>query len=168
MRSTWSNHPWAKDAPGEALHFVADMEGLRLTGLDTTVTCSAAGSVTGHLEWLEKQLYAESGSVSLLFLHHHVFETGISAMDRIMCGGLQEMAEMFAHPPCKPMAIATGHVHRPASSNFAGIPAYICGSICPANPLWFDAEKIPRVADPTLLMIHRFASTRLTSYPVSV
>ncbi|CCK00685.1 3',5'-cyclic-nucleotide phosphodiesterase [Cronobacter malonaticus 507] len=46
----------------------------------------------------------------------------------------------------------------------AGIPAYICGSVCPANPLWLGGAHVPEVCDPPALMVHRLENGMLASH----
>lgn len=156
------------DTPTQALHFSHQAGGLRLIGLDSTVAGQDYGSVNGHLEWLDKQLNDAGNSPALLFMHHHVFESGIPTLDESMCRGIDSLETLIKNAPARLLAIATGHVHRPVAGTFAGIPAYICGSVCPANPVWFGTENIPPVAEPPALMIHRYVNNRLTSHHVCV
>ncbi|WP_225758810.1 metallophosphoesterase [Leclercia sp. Marseille-Q4284] len=64
--------------------------------------------------------------------------------------------------------IASGHVHRPIAGMFAGIPAHICASVCPANPVCFGTERVPPAEDAPGLMIHRYMNSVLTSHHVRV
>ena len=168
MRSVWHENRWAQDAGGEALHFIHDIGGVRLLGLDSTISYKDYGSVADHLEWLDKQLSDAASPPSLLFMHHHVFESGIPTLDETMCRGLPGMEDLIRRAPARLLAISTGHVHRSIAGTFAGIPAYICGSVCPANPVWFGTEKVPPANDPPALMIHRYVSNALTSHYVCV
>lgn len=156
------------DTPTQALHFSHQAGELRLIGLDSTVDRQDYGSVNGHLEWLDKQLNDAGNSPALLFMHHHVFESGIPTLDESMCRGVDLLETLIKNAPARLLAIATGHVHRPVAGTFAGLPAYICGSVCPANPVWFGTENIPPVAEPPALMIHRYVNNRLTSHHVCV
>ncbi|WP_312214079.1 metallophosphoesterase [Pseudescherichia sp.] len=165
MRAVWNNQPWSDTG---AMHFVKEISGMRLIGLDTTVNGAAAGSVLEHLSWLEKHLAADTTLPAILFLHHHIFKSGIPALDNIMCSGHRELERLLKNAPRPLVAITGGHVHRPMMSNVAGIPAFICGSICPANPLWLGGESVPPVYDPPSLMIHRFTDGTLVSHHVSV
>lgn len=167
MKRTW-NGMWVSDAPAGALNVIMDTGELRLIGIDTTLVGNAAGSLRHQLNWLENALTTGNATDSVIFMHHHVFASGIPTMDEIMCGGSAELADMLTRLPHKPLAIATGHVHRPMAGSFAGIPAYICGSVCPANPLWFGGDKVPPVNDPAMLTIHRFRDGVLVSHTVSV
>ncbi len=139
MRAVWPS--LAQQGP---LHAVVDTPALRVIGLDSTVERSAVGSVAAHLDWLAHQLDQAHGRPTLLFLHHHVFMSGIPSMDAIACRDAHALGTLLHHHPAKPLAIATGHVHRPAAGMLAGIPAYICGSVCPANPLWLGGAAIHR------------------------
>jgi 3',5'-cyclic-AMP phosphodiesterase len=165
MRAVWGKHRWADDASGDALHFAHQLGELRLIGLDSTLENETSGDVSGHLAWLEKQF---SDAPSLLFLHHHVFASGIPTLDKTMCQGARELAELVRRVPNHLLAISSGHVHRPIAGMFASIPAYICGSVCPANPVWFGTENIPPADDPPALMVHRFSGNAVASYHVSV
>ncbi|HEY0208654.1 metallophosphoesterase [Acerihabitans sp.] len=167
MRSIFGCNYWA-DGPSGALHFMADIGDIRLVGLDSTVKGTSAGEVIEHLPWLEKTLSTQGPATSILFLHHHVIRSGILAMDHIMCRESVKLGEFLRKHPRRPIAIATGHVHRPVAGALAGIPAYICGSICPANPLWFGADTVPPANDPPALMIHRWVNGSLVSHHISV
>lgn len=168
MQTTWHENHWAKNTPADALHFVQDMGGLRMLGLDSTVNKQNFGSVGEHLEWLERQLSDTPALPALVFLHHPVIASGIPTLDESMCRGLDKLESILRRSRVRILAIAAGHVHRPAAGMFAGVPAYICGSICPANPLWFGSQRVPPVNDPPALMVHRFASGVLTSHHVSL
>ncbi|PLR32981.1 metallophosphoesterase [Chimaeribacter arupi] len=152
----------------DALHFVAELSGIRLIGLDSTLPGSPAGSVSEHLRWLEHTLHTGGVTPSILFLHHHVFHSGIPTLDQIMCRDAEKLGALLRRHPRRPIAIATGHVHRPMAGNLAGIPAYICGSICPANPVWFGSDTVPPADDPPSLMLYRFADGALVSHIIAV
>lgn len=166
MRQTWGNDCWASEAPGELLHFSYDSGELLLAGLDSTVSEKSYGSVSGRLAWLDKQLRQAGDRPTLLFLHHHVFTSGIPTLDETMCRGLGELEELIRRPPARLLAISSGHVHRPVAGTFAGIQANICGSVCPANPLWFGSTSVPPATEPPMLMIHRYEAGRLSSHHV--
>ena len=168
MQSVWDHNTWAKGTHDGALHFACDRGDLQLVGLDSTVETQEYGSVTEHLGWLGEQLYAADGKPSLLFMHHHVFASGIPTLDKTQCRGLDGLAALIHRSPNRLLAIASGHVHRPVAGMFAGIPAYICGSVCPANPLWFGTANVPSVQDPPGLMLYRYDDRVLTGHHVSI
>lgn len=162
MRAVWGT------ATDDALHFTYDVGDLRLIGLDSTLANTTAGSVKKHIPWLEQQLRDVRAAPALLFLHHHVFPSGIPTLDKTMCAGVPELEDLIRRMPGTLLAIATGHVHRPVAASLAGIPAYICGSLCPANPVWFGGDTLPPANDPPALMIHRYVDNVLTSHHVSI
>ncbi|HDR2890786.1 TPA: metallophosphoesterase [Enterobacter asburiae] len=168
MRSVWDKKTWTLDAPDDALHFVHDAGALQLIGLDSTVAGQDYGSVDCHLEWLSAQLSRADASPSLLFLHHPVIASGIPTLDATRCQGLDKLEECLNNTPGRLLAIAAGHVHRPVAGMFAGIPAYICSAVCPANPLWFGTENVPPVEKSPGLMIHRYVEHELSSHFVCV
>ncbi|PAW33857.1 metallophosphoesterase [Pantoea vagans] len=168
MRSVWGNNKWAYDCPVEAMHFSHHAGDLRLIGLDSTVDAQKHGCVSDRLEWLYKQFNDADAAPALLFMHHHVVESGIPTLDETICRGGDKLEDFIRRNPQSVLAVCSGHVHRSIAGTFAGIPAYICGSICPANPVWFGTPNVPPVSDPPALMIHRFVSNILTSYHVCV
>ncbi|RJT39808.1 metallophosphoesterase [Rahnella woolbedingensis] len=168
MRSVLHNDLNADGEGDQAMHFVADMGEIRLIGLDATIPGASAASAGEHIPWLEKALSAKGNTASMLFMHHHVFPSGIPPLDDIMCGDAQKLGAFLRQNPQRPLAIATGHVHRPVAGTLAGIPAYICGSICPANPLWFGTVSVPPANDPPALMVHRFIDGSVVSHHVSL
>lgn len=168
IRSVWGESPWTNDASTDALHFIHDAGSLRLIGLDSTVDNQDYGNVTDHLAWLDKQFSDAENSPSLLFMHHHVFASGIPTLDETLCKGLGKLEALIRDTPNRLLALSSGHVHRPVAGTFAGIPAYICGSVCPANPVWLGTENVPPVGDPPALMIHRYVSNALSSHHVCV
>jgi len=168
IRAVWGENSWAKDACDGALHAVYEADGLRLIGLDSTVEGQAYGSVTDHLGWLEKALTRADATPSMLFLHHHVFASGIPTLDETRCRGLDGLEDLLHSAENRPLAIASGHVHRPVAGMFASIPAHICASVCPANPVWFGSDKVPPVENAPGLMIHRYVNGALISHHVAV
>ena len=168
MRGVWGEDAWANNTCDGALHAVYEAGDLRLIGLDSTVAGQDYGSVTDHLGWLEDQLNRADAMPSLLFLHHHVFASGIPTLDDTRCRGLEPLAEVIKSAANRPLAIASGHVHRPVAGLFAGIPAHICASVCPANPVWFGTDNVPPAEDAPGLLIHRYVNGALTSHHVGV
>ncbi|MRT48157.1 metallophosphoesterase [Raoultella sp. RIT712] len=168
MRATWGESRWAQDASTRALHAVHQAGALRLIGLDSTVEGEDYGDLSEHGAWLDSQLHHAGDSPVLLFTHHHLFPSGIPTLDPLMCRGLSELEHVIRNSPARLLAISAGHVHRPVVGTFAGVPAYICGSVCPANPVWFGTVNVPPVSDPPTLMLHRYIDNVLTSHNVGV
>ncbi|AEX52183.1 metallophosphoesterase [Rahnella aquatilis] len=133
---------------------------------DNWIPGNPSGTVGAHLPWLAENLTSDGPADSIVFMHHPVIRSGIPPLDQIMCGDVAKLAEFLSEHPRKPIAISAGHVHRSVVGQLAGIPAYICGSICPENPLWFGTEIVPPVNDSPSFMIHRYTESQLVSHPV--
>ena len=168
MRQVWGKDHWVQDAAEDAMHFIHNAHGMRLIGLDTSVSDENYGEVTEHLDWLENNLAAEGDTPAMVFMHHHFFTSGIPTLDETMCRGLSGLEAVIRRSPARVLAIASGHVHRPVVGTFAGIPASICGSVCPANPLWLGSDTVPAALEPSMLMIHRYEGKTLSSHHVCV
>lgn len=157
---------FARHTASDAMHFCQQLNGVAVIGVDVTVAGESRGDIRPHLPWLKNAL-AASPQPALLFLHQHLFPCGIAPLDSAMCDGGPELSQLINSLPFPPLALCSGHVHRPMSATFAGVPAFICGSICPANPLMLDAQHLPPVTDPAALMIHQIRNGRLVSHFVS-
>lgn len=150
-----------------ALHFSDVINGVPVIGIDTTLPGETRGDIAPHLTWLTEKL-ASFTQPALIFTHHHLFRCGIAPIDEVMCGGDAAFWQVLAGNPVAPLAVCSGHVHRSMSTTISSVPAYICGSICPANPLWLDESRIPPVTDPAGLMIYDLRGGGLVASQVSV
>jgi 3',5'-cyclic AMP phosphodiesterase CpdA len=150
------------------MHFVECHGEALIIGLDVSIDGENYGDVTGSLRWLQRTLASDLPGIPLLFTHHHVFRCGISPIDDVMCRGADALGDLLSVSGRRPVAIFSGHVHRSISSSLAKIPAHICGSICPANPLLLDPSRQPPVTDPPALMIHDLRNGELVSSYISV
>lgn len=98
-----------------------EREGGRLLLLDSTIPGEEAGEVgEAQLRWLEAACRDERPA--LLFMHHPPFAIGIPGMDAIRCRGEDGLRDWLAGKP-QVEALLCGHVHRHASTTFAGRPA---------------------------------------------
>lgn len=151
----------------EPLHFNETVEGISLIGVDVTVAGKSGGDITPHMPWLEQAL-REQAQPAMLFLHQHLFPSGIAPLDTAMCEGGEALAALINCLPHPPLAICCGHVHRAMASTFAGVAAYCCGSICPANPLLLDEKNVPPITDPVSLMLHDISPQGRVSHFIGV
>lgn len=149
------------------LHFHEYVNNVPVIGVDVTVAGESRGDIRPHLRWLDAALRAQP-QPAMVFLHQHLFPSGIAPLDNAMCDGGEALAQLLARLPHPPLALCAGHVHRAISTIFAGIPAYLCGSICPANPLMLNAQHIPVASDPPALLIHELRSDTSVSHFVSL
>lgn len=168
MRRTWDDNNWHPTSLPDSMNFNVALGEVCLIGVDTTLKGESSGDIRRNIDWLDKQLKANGGMKTMMFMHHHIVKSGIPTMDDIMCRGHEELRQLLLRHRSKPLAIATGHVHRSMAGMFAGIPAYICGSICPANPLWFGSDGLPTASDPPSIMVYRLENNMIHSYPVSI
>lgn len=151
----------------DALHFHEQVDNVPVIGVDVTVTGESRGDIRPHLRWLEAALMAQPHA-AMIFLHQHLFPSGIAPLDNAMCEGGEALAQLLARLPHSPLALCAGHVHRAMSATFAGVPAYLCGSICPANPLMLNTQHIPMASDPPALLIHELRGDNRVTHFVSL
>jgi 3',5'-cyclic AMP phosphodiesterase CpdA len=94
------------------------------------------------LAWLDSTLGASTTRPALVFLHHPPFATGIGHMDaQNLRNGADLAAILRTHPRIR--LLAMGHVHRTATTQFAGIPATICPAPNHAVTLELDGHLPP-------------------------
>jgi len=167
MRTAFSTRHGAVDA-SRAMHFRSEIGALRLVGIDTCLPGCSAGDVAPHLDWLKQTLDAPGDRATIVFSHHHLVPSGIPPMDAVIGQGKAALAGLLRELASRPLAISSGHVHRPMSAMLAGVPAHICGSICPGNPLWFGGPAVPAAHEPPMIMVHRFTDDGLVSSHVAV
>jgi 3',5'-cyclic-AMP phosphodiesterase len=103
-----------------------EVTGLDLLLLDSSVPGQPHGRLDAStLEWLDAELASTDERPALLFLHHPPFRAGIWHMDRQNLLNADALAAIVQRHP-RIQLVATGHVHRPALTMFAGVPATIC------------------------------------------
>jgi 3',5'-cyclic AMP phosphodiesterase CpdA len=152
----------------EIMHFAVPIGDTLVAGLDVTVDRQSHGDCRPHLPWLEQVLREGAPLRPLLFLHQHVFQCGIGSLDSTMCRGAEELAALLDRAAAKPLAVSSGHVHRPISGMLGSTPAYICGSICPQNPLVLAPDREPIVTDPRSFLVFDVQGERAVAHTASV
>lgn len=71
--------------------------------------------------WLQARLQESRGRTVYLFMHHPPFDIGIPSLDRIRLRNWEPFAELIAdHDNIRHLFL--GHVHRPVSGSWRGIP----------------------------------------------
>jgi 3',5'-cyclic-AMP phosphodiesterase len=139
VRSAFPDVPWVDAEHASWVTTVgtadADSPTVRVVGLDTTLPGQPGAEFDrSREEWLRCVLAPGSGSSpddrsgpssmpTVLAVHHPPFMTGIEWMDRSGFVGLERLASVLAEYPVD--LIVCGHLHRPASSSIAGIPAQV-------------------------------------------
>jgi 3',5'-cyclic-AMP phosphodiesterase len=121
FRATFPQAPF--DTRCEALQSVLDNEQGRFLFLDTTQAGTHAGWFDeARQDWLVDRLREVDGRPVFLFMHHPPFPVGLPAMDAI--GLVQADALSSRLTPWLPQIrhIFFGHVHRPISGSWRGVP----------------------------------------------
>ncbi len=125
VRATFPETPWADT---DHASWVADIEGVRVVGLDSTRRSDGdlahGGEIDeGRAEWLDTVLAEAHDGATLLAMHHPPFASGVWWMDRDGFPGLELLREVLSERPVE--RIICGHLHRAIGSSFAGIPAQV-------------------------------------------
>ncbi len=95
----------------------------RFLFLDTTQPGTHAGHYCAdRLDWLKKILAAAEGEDLFLFMHHPPFETRLAPLDRISLQDRAAFAEVIRPHRGAIRHLFFGHVHRPISGSWLGIP----------------------------------------------
>lgn len=110
------------------LQSVADLDWGRLILLDTHDPGKASGYLCGRrLAWLVERL-DESTAPVFVFLHHPPFAVGIEYMDGIGLRNGDDLWRCLAPHAWRIRMMAFGHLHRPVSGLWRGIPFAACPS----------------------------------------
>lgn len=107
------------------VQFTLDVEGAHCVCLDTLDPGQVSGTLCERrLDWLDRSLAAAPGDVPvLLFQHHHPFRSGLECMDRIGLDNAEAEWEVLSNHDL-PSMLFVGHVHRPVSGHWRGIPVH--------------------------------------------
>ena len=105
------------------VQYVVDLPGAKGVVLDTLVDGAGHGALcAARLGWIERTLASLKGQDVFLFLHHAPFRVGVPSMDRSRLNeGAARLAELaLAHGRVR--HLFHGHLHRPLSGSWHGIP----------------------------------------------
>lgn len=101
-------------------------------------------------EWLRRQLDGSQGCPVYLFMHHPPFDIGLPCLDRIglLGDGRARLADALAgHQNIRHLFF--GHVHRPVTGSWQGIPFSTMRGTNHQVPFDFLAfEKVPKSHEP--------------------
>jgi 3',5'-cyclic AMP phosphodiesterase CpdA len=132
-------------APRDAHGFVQgwrDTARGRLLFLDTLDERSHAGQLCERrLAWAARALAEAPAEKPLyLFMHHPPFEVGVHMMDRIALSDRAAFAEVIRSQRGRIRHLFFGHVHRPISGSWMGIPfSTLRGT---NHQVWFDLSPL--------------------------
>lgn len=114
------------------VQYAKETHGLRILFLDTLELGRHGGAFCEtRAEWLKAELEAHPETPTLIFMHHPPVVAGIGWMDP---GEDEEWVTRFGdtvegHDQI--LAIHCGHLHRPISTTFRGIPLSVTPSVAP-------------------------------------
>ncbi|WP_041376015.1 phosphodiesterase [Polymorphum gilvum] len=143
LRAAFSDYPGIRDAPTASgkLHYTADVGGLRLVALDSSVAGKPFGLLGAEqLAWLDRVL-AEDDRPAVVAVHHPPMATGIQHMDSIALHDTDAFAAVLSRHAHVERLIC-GHVHRPIVAGFAGTVMTLAPSTAHQLVLDFD-DKAP-------------------------
>jgi len=144
------------DLAGGFIQFCADIEGIRLIGLDTLLPGSSAGAICdARLDRLERALSEAEGRPVILFTHHPPFSCGLAYMDAVMLkDGAARLTEIVSrHPAIE--RVLSGHHHRPVQVRYAGTIGQVVPGV--AHQVILDLEPGAQarfLMEPPAFMLH--------------
>lgn len=153
LRKSLAGHPHLQDG-GEFVQYTAELDGLRLVAIDTTLPGERKGRFCpARQAWLDGVLGAQPGRPAVLFLHHPPFDVG----DHYV-GGYRHPAEAAALAAivgrhAQVAALVCGHVHWPVERKWAGTEARIMPSV--AKDLRKGVDEAAAGGRP-VYMLHRY------------
>lgn len=167
LREVFPEHTYLGN-PGEFVQYAATCGPMRLVALDTQDPPNGGGRLCdARLQWLEATLAADTGTPTVIAMHHPPFVCGIEHMDvqSLDAADAAKLAAVVRRFDNVERVIC-GHVHRPIHTRFAGTIASVCPS--PAHQVALDLRDggpSAWVLDPPAFQLHRFTpSTGLVSH----
>ena len=113
----------AETDPNGFVQFTVDTSAGRFIGLDTNddVDRNIGVLCEKRLEWLSRELERAAGMPVYIFMHHPPFAVGIKKMDTIGLQNVESFADVVTGRD-NVRHIFFGHLHRPISGSWRGIP----------------------------------------------
>ncbi len=150
----------------EPVSYAVDLGPLRLVCLDSTIPGAEGGSLDdGRIEWLEATLAEDTGTPTVVALHHPPLRTEIPTFERIglATDSREALAEVIARHP-QVARIVAGHVHRSIVAELAGRAVVTVPSTYLQAALDFTAPKLQMCADPPGFAVHALRGDSLTTH----
>ncbi|MFN4090783.1 MAG: phosphodiesterase [Alphaproteobacteria bacterium] len=123
LRTFRAVFPEVPTDPRGNLQSVMDCDAGRLIFADTTAAGTHAGWYDEErLDWLEAQFRESGDRPVFLFMHHPPFRLGLPAMDRVALTQAFEFLERMRPWLPRVRHLFFGHVHRPVSGSWLGVP----------------------------------------------
>lgn len=167
----WGAFPQTPDNEGFVQYSISHA-GLRIVFLDTLELGRHGGAFCeARAEWLSAELAAHRDEPTLIFMHHPPVVAGIDWMDPAPSEGwIQRFAGAIeGHEQI--LAIHCGHLHRPISTTFRGVPLSVTPSVAPLvamdlrpiDPDAPDQRDLITTEAPTYA-IHRWNGSQLVTH----
>jgi len=152
LRTAFADQPW-EDGP--FLLYAVDDWPLRIVALDTQIPGRHQGSVCAErCRWLDETLSAQPESPTIVMMHHPPFATGIGHLDRMGLVDPDGIGAVVAKHG-QIVRILCGHIHRPITTVFAGVPASIAPATSFQIQLKLDESKgIAWTREPPAFQLH--------------
>ncbi|QDH36278.1 phosphodiesterase [Porphyrobacter sp. YT40] len=165
--------PQVVPAEGGFLHYVVEAPlGLRIICLDTLEEGRHGGAFcAARASWLTERLAEAPDQPTLIFMHHPPVVAGIDWMDPAPDEAWITRLRAVLEGQHQVQAIHCGHLHRPITTRFAGIPLGVTPSVAPLvamdlNPIDKDVpdnRALITTEQPTYAL-HRWDGTSLVSH----
>ncbi|MDP2696735.1 phosphodiesterase [Thalassospira sp.] len=123
------------------INFGRTVGGIRFVMLDSVVPGTHHGTLCpARLDWLSRELDHYRDLPTFLFMHHPPLEMGLPFLDSIRMESDVALAHILKdHPQVKYMFF--GHLHRPCTGVWQGIPFAVGGSSHKGEPFDMRHEK---------------------------
>jgi 3',5'-cyclic AMP phosphodiesterase CpdA len=168
MRAVFSTHDYWPAAGPMNFAVVLD-DAVHLIGFDVTVAGEAHGHATRDgLRWLAAECDREPRLPIVLMMHQHPFRIGIAPLDEAMCRNAEGLADVVERFRDRFGIVLCGHGHRAVFTTVRTVPAAMCPSLAPGNPLLLDGRGEPGGVDPPGLLIHHVHADGINSHVISL
>jgi 3',5'-cyclic AMP phosphodiesterase CpdA len=168
--------PQVRPADGGFLHYVVEQDGLRIVLLDTFEPGRHGGAFCeARQAWLTARLDEAPQAPTLIFMHHPPVVSGIDWMDPAPDEGWVRRFGAALASRRNLLAIHCGHLHRPLTASFRGVPLAVTPPIAPRVALDLRATDPERPDDrdlittePPTYALHRWDGATLATHYESV
>jgi len=165
--------PQVVPADGGFLHYVIDAPlGLRVICLDTLEDGRHGGAFCeARADWLAARLAEAPDAPTMIFMHHPPIVSGVDWMDPLPDEPwILRLREVLTGQR-QVQAIHCGHLHRPITTQFAGIPLGVTPSVAPLvamdlSPIDADTpdDRELITTEPPTYALHRWDGAALVSH----
>jgi 3',5'-cyclic-AMP phosphodiesterase len=170
LREEFRDHAYLPP-PGAPVRYVVEDYPVRLIGLDTVVPGSEGGALDWEqLDWLDRELAAQSSRPTLIFMHHPPLRTGIRGMDDIALSeaSAARLGEIVARH--RHIALITcGHVHRGIQARWQGTAVSVCPSSAFQGILNLRGDRyVIGGNEPPAYQVHYWNGSELVTHTVAL